>query len=57
MGYTIKDFVESNHFEGLKLINQTGLDREIRGTRIIVVADMETYIAGGGTPINFFKCL
>lgn len=48
MGYTIKDFVESNLFEGLKLINQTGLDREIRGTRIIVVADMETYIAGGG---------
>lgn len=47
MGYTIKDFVESNHFEGLKLINQTGLDREIRGTRIIAVTDMETYIAGG----------
>lgn len=47
MGYTIKDFVESNHFKGLKLINQTGLDREIRGTRIIVVTDMETHIAGG----------
>ena len=47
MGYTIKDFVESNHFKGLKLINQTGLDREIRGTRIIAVTDMETYIAGG----------
>ena len=40
MGYTIKDFVESNHFKGLKLINQTGLDREIRGTRIIAVTDM-----------------
>ena len=47
MRYTIKDFVESNHFKGLKLINQTGLDREIRGARIIAVTDMETYIAGG----------
>ena len=47
MGYTIKDFVESNHFKGLKLINQTGLDREIRGARIIAVTYMENYIATG----------
>ena len=39
MGYTVKDFVESKHFPGLKLINQLGINREIMGARIIAVAD------------------
>ena len=47
MGYTVKDFVESKHFPGLKLINQLGINREIMGARIIAVADMETYITTG----------
>lgn len=47
MGYTIKDFVESNQFEGLKLINHVGLGREITGARIISTIDIEN-LAGGG---------
>lgn len=46
MGYTIKDFVETNQFEGLKLINHTGLDREITGAQIISTIDIEN-LAGG----------
>lgn len=47
MGYTIKDFVETNQFEGLKLINHAGLDREITGAQIISPNDIEN-LAGGG---------
>lgn len=47
MGYTIKDFVETNQFEGLKLINHAGLDREITGAQIISTIDIEN-LAGGG---------
>lgn len=47
MGYTIKDFVETNQFEGLKLINHDGLDREITGAQIISTIDIEN-LAGGG---------
>ena len=47
MGYTIKDFVETNQFEGLKLINHAGLDREITGAQIISTNDIEN-LAGGG---------
>ena len=47
MGYTIKDFVETNQFEGLKLINHAGLDREITGAQIISRNDIEN-LAGGG---------
>lgn len=47
MGYTIKDFVGTNQFEGLKLINHAGLDREITGAQIISTIDIEN-LAGGG---------
>ena len=47
MGYTIKDFVESNQFEGLKLINHVGLGREITGAQIISTIGIEN-LAGGG---------
>ena len=47
MGYTIKDFVGTNQFEGLKLINHAGLDREITGAKIISTIDIEN-LAGGG---------
>lgn len=46
MGYTIKDFVETNQFEGLKLINHAGLDRKITGAQIISTIDIEN-LAGG----------
>ena len=47
MGYTIKDFVESNQFEGLKFINHAELDREITDAQIISMIDIEN-LAGGG---------
>lgn len=47
MGYTIKDFIESNQFDGLKIINHAGLDREITGAQIISMIDIEN-LAGGG---------
>lgn len=56
MGYTIKDFIESNQFDGLKIINHAGLDREITGAQIISMPDIEN--SGGGSVItNLFKSL
>ena len=50
MGYTIKDFIDSNKFPGMKLISDnSGINREIKGTRIIAVSDMEKFL-GGWTP-------
>ena len=57
MGYTIKDFVESNQFEGLKLINHAGLDREITGARVILTIDIENLAGGGSVITNLFKSL
>lgn len=57
MGYTIKDFVESNQFEGLKLINHAGLDREITGARVISTIDIENLAGGGSVITNLFKSL
>ncbi len=56
MGYTIKDFIESNQFEGLKIINHAGLDREITGAQIISMIDIEN-LAGGSVITNLFKSL
>lgn len=57
MGYTIKDFVETNQFEGLKLINYAGLDREITGAQIISTIDIENLAGGGSVITNLFKSL
>lgn len=57
MGYTIKDFVESNQFEGLKLINHAGLGREITGARVISTIDIENLAGGGSVITNLFKSL
>ena len=47
MGYTIKDFIDSNKFPGMKLISDnSGINREIKGTRIIAVPDMEKFLGG-----------
>ena len=50
MGYTIKDFIDSNNFPEMKLISDNSeITREIKGTRIIAVPDMEKFL-GGWTP-------
>lgn len=45
MGYTVKDFIDSNKFPGMKLISDDlGINREIKGARIIAVPDMEKFL-------------
>lgn len=47
MGYTIKNFICSNKFLGMKLISDnSGINREIRGVRIIVDPNMENFLGG-----------
>ena len=47
MGYTVKDLLKSNKFPAMQLINDdSGIDREIKGVRIIEVADMEKFLGG-----------
>ena len=47
MGYTIKDFIDSNNFPEMKLISDNSeITREIKGTQIIAAPDMEN--SGGG---------
>lgn len=49
MGYTIKDFIDSNNFPEMKLISDNSeITREIKGSRIIAVPDMEKFLGGGG---------
>ena len=48
MGYTVKDLISSNIFQGLQLISDnSGINREIKGARIIAVPDMENFLGGG----------
>ena len=48
MGYTIKDFIDSNNFPEMKLISDNSeITREIKGTQIIAVPDMEKFLWGG----------
>ena len=48
MGYTIKDFIDSNKFLGMQLISDnSGINREIKEARIIAVPDMEKFLGGG----------
>ena len=47
MGYTVKDLISSNKFPDLQLISDnSGINREIKGTRIIAVPDMEKFLGG-----------
>ena len=49
MGYTVKDFIDSNKFPGMKLISDnSGINREIKGARIIAAPDMEKFLVGRG---------
>ena len=48
MGYTIKDFIDSNKFPEMKLISDNSeITREIKGTQIIAAPDMEKFLGGG----------
>lgn len=48
MGYTIKDFIDSHKFPEMKLISDNSeINREIKGTWIIAVPDMEKFLGGG----------
>lgn len=48
MRYTIKDFIDSNNFPEMKLISDNSeITREIKGTQIIAVPDMEKFLGGG----------
>ena len=47
MGYTVKDFIDSNKFPGMKSISDnSGINREIKGARIIAAPDMEKFLVG-----------
>ena len=47
MGYTTKDFIDSNNFPEMKLISDNSeITTEIKGTRIIAVPDMEKFLGG-----------
>ena len=48
MGYTVKDFIDSNNFPEMKLISDnSGINREIKGARTIAVPDMEKFLGRG----------
>ena len=48
MGYTIRNFIESNKFPGIQLVsNNSGINKEIKGVRIIKVPNMEKFLGGG----------
>ena len=47
MGYTVKDLLKSNKFPEMQLKNdESGIDRDIKGVRIFVVAVMEKFLGG-----------
>mgnify|MGYP004595753155 CR=1 FL=1 len=48
MGYTIRNFIESNKFPGIQLVsNNSGVNKEIKGVRSITVPNMENFLGGG----------
>lgn len=48
MRYTVKDLLESGRFSEMKLISgESEFNREIRGARLLEVANMECFLSGG----------
>lgn len=48
MNYTIKEFIESNKFPKMQLISDdSGINRVIRGVRILAAPNMEKFLGGG----------
>lgn len=45
MGYTIKDFLESNQFPNVHLISDdSNITQEIKGVQIVEVPEIEKYL-------------
>lgn len=56
MGYRVKTLYESDKFPEMQLLcGQSGIDREIRGIRIIEVSDMERFVSGGELLLTSMK--
>ena len=56
MAYTIRKLLESKKFDQLKLLyGERGLDREVKGIRIIEIKDMERYLTGGDILLTSFQ--
>ena len=54
--YTVKNLLESKEFSQIQLISDdSGINREIKGVRIITFADMEKYLAGGEILLTSLK--
>lgn len=56
MAYTVRKLLESEQFPKMKLLcGKKGLDREVKGIRIIEIEDMEQYLTGGEMLITSFQ--
>ena len=56
MAYTVRKLLESEQFPKMKLFcGKKGLDREVKGIRIIEIKDMEQYLTGGEMLITSFQ--
>lgn len=56
MAYTVRKLLESEQFPKMKLLcGGKGLDREVKGIRIIEIEDMEQYLTGGEMLITSFQ--
>ena len=56
MAYTVRKLLESEQFPKMKLLcGEKGLDREVKGIRIIEIEDMERYLTGGEMLITSFQ--
>ena len=54
--YTVKSLLESKKFSQIRLISDdSGINREIKGVRIITFADMEKYLSGGEILLTSLK--
>ena len=56
MAYTVKKILESGQFPQMKLLcGEKETDREVKGIRIIEIADMERYLTGGEILMTSFQ--
>ena len=56
MAYTVRKLLESEQFPGMKLLcGGKGLNREVKGIRIIEIEDMERYLTGGEILMTSFQ--
>lgn len=56
MTYTVRKLLESKKFTEMKLLcGESGLDREVKGIRIIEIKDMERFLTGGEILLTSFQ--